>query len=199
MIALLLLNLALGIPQTAESLDCHVRLVDGQGPALAGVEVRLIVDGSDDPTDPNSGIRATTDEQRRVHRSVDHGVFPAMLRLSRGFAGTPTHRARVGVELELLGRKALYWVTLDLLDSNEAVSRVFDVRFADASGQFTVPIVSYPETHDFALPDDPSGVRLSQIGIDVDLFDLELAEDSVNRRVWRAEIEIIKHLIEWRE
>lgn len=189
-IALLLMAVANGSPARADVLDIHGQLVRSDGSPLANHPLRLVVGTEPDPRGPQAGQRLTTDAEGRFRRRLETKVPRRLKTLDIWFIPHRTDLIEVGVELELLGRPALYWIELDHM--REGVLGGMDVFLKDGSGRFRQRLKFHSQRHSWSFPDDPNGMLLTGIGANLRAHDARVTTAADGRRHWTVELKIEK-------
>ena len=83
------------------------------------------------------------------------------------------HRSRfveVGIELELVGRRALYWIELDML--KEGALAVISAYVQAPDGRFSRRLAFHDATRSWSFPDQPDGMLMSDIGANIRRHDM---------------------------
>lgn len=132
------------------------------GAPLAGLELRLVVGSEPSPRSAEAGRRLRTDPSGRIVQRIEAPVKTRRVTLDNIFAWHRSHFVEVGIELELVGRKALYWIELDMLREGAMAGMTAYVQ--DADGRFTRPLKFHGATHSWSFPDQPDGMLMSDIG-----------------------------------
>lgn len=162
----LLALFALAAPAAgAEPVSLVLKLVDEAGRPLARHATRIAIGSDAGISVPGAGKRQSSDGQGVVRIQAE--ASPARRTISSTSALTrhPAEHLVVGVELELLGRRALYKVRLDQLGGGTVGQMV--AYLPGPSGRFEVPLTFHADTHGWSLPGDPAGMRLSGIGAEL--------------------------------
>jgi hypothetical protein len=188
--ALLLMAAANGSPARADLLDIRGQLVRPDGSPLAQHPLRLVVGTETEPRAPQAGLRLVTDAQGRFRRQLETKVPRRFKTLDIGFIPHRTDLIEIGVELELLGRPALYWIELDHL--RDGVLGGMGVFLKDGSGRFRERPKFHSQTHSWSFPDDPNGMQLSDIGANLRAHDARLTTAADGKRHWVVELKIEK-------
>jgi len=155
----------------AETVALTLTLVDEAGKPLARHATRIAIGSDAEGSAPGAGKRLSSDGKGIVRASFE--ASPERRTISSTSASTrhPAEHLVVGVELELLGRRALYKVRLDQLHAGTVGQMV--AYLAGANGRFDVPLTFHAQTHSWSLPDDPAGMRLSGIGAELKAHAME--------------------------
>lgn len=158
-----------GPPAAADPIEISARFVRPNGSPFAGLDVRIVVGSERASRSPNAGKRMRTNGSGRVTYAVDAPVRLRSITLDNVFVRHPSHLIEVGVEMELVGRKALYWIELDLVRAaGPGVTMTAYVQAGD--GGFTRPL-SF-RNHSWSFPDQPGGMLMTSIGADIRRHDM---------------------------
>jgi len=139
----------------AEPIQVKARFVGEDGSALAGMTVRMVIGSEKDSRAPNAGKTFTTDGNGRVTYTADAPIKERKIQVGSAFFRSASQLIEVGVEMELLGRRALYWVELDLVKAGPLMGQATYV--AGSSGRFDRMLKFSDKTHSWSFPDDPKG------------------------------------------
>ncbi len=157
----------------AEPIDVRLRIVEQSGRPIAGMDVRVVVGSEKGSRGPQAGKRMRTDGNGRVTYHVDAPIIKRKVTLDNAFARHASKLIEVGVEMELLGRKALYWVELDLVRAG--VRGGIGVFLQRGGGNFKLA-PKYDRTgHSWSFPDQPNGMMMSGIGASLRSHDMKHA------------------------
>jgi hypothetical protein len=96
----------------------------------------------------------------------------------------------VGVELDLVGRRTLYWITLTDHGSRGASIGV-EAFVQRRDGMFDAAL-KRGEPASWRFPDQPDGLLMTDIGVKPRSWDLEATPLADGKRRWRATIELTK-------
>ena len=154
-----------GQQASADPIAVSARFVHEDGKPIAGLDVRLVIGSEPGSRDPGSGKRLVTSSDGRVTYSVNAPVRSRSITLDNVFVRHPARTIEVGVEMELLGRRALYWVTIDLVRAGPLGGMT--AYLPGKNGRFDRQMVFHADRHSFSLPDDPGGMLMSSIGADL--------------------------------
>lgn len=148
----------------ADPVRVEVRLMkeDAGGAPLAGLPVRIAVGSGEALRRAGAGRTHTADAGGRIAFDTDAVVTKRRITLDSIFFRHDAWFVEVGLELELVGRRALYVVALDMVRAGTV--GVMTASLAGASGDFDSPLVFHPDTHSWSFPGDPGGWRLTDIG-----------------------------------
>ncbi len=119
---------------SAEPIQVKARFVHEDGSALSGMTVRMVIGSEKGSRAPNAGKILTTDGDGRVNYTVDAPIKERKIQTSSAFLRSASQLIEVGFELELLGRRALYWVELDLVKAGPLMGQAAYVP--GSSGRF---------------------------------------------------------------
>jgi hypothetical protein len=172
----------------SETIDVTTRLVRPDGRPIAGLPVRLVVGSEKNPRSPSAGARLVTDANGRVRRTIQVPVTGRLVTLDNAF--TP-HRSRylaAGIELDLAGRAALYWIELDQV--RQGTGGAMQAYVAGKNGRFDRPLTFHAKEHVLSFPDQPGGMRMTGIGADLGSHAMD-GSPSTDR--WVVDLEITKH------
>ncbi|MBX3578315.1 MAG: hypothetical protein KF723_14000 [Rhizobiaceae bacterium] len=170
-----------------EPIDIEVRIVDESGAPRANLPVRLVVGSEANARAPGAGATLTTDADGRIRRQLEAAVAPRKVSLDNPFVKHDSRYLAVALELDIVGRPALYWTDLDYFRSGTLGQMVAYMPGSD--GVFDEMLVFHPEQHAWTFPGEPDGFRLSSIGADLKLFSMDRTEDE---KGWIVRLEIEK-------
>ncbi|WP_332685478.1 hypothetical protein [Bosea sp. (in: a-proteobacteria)] len=149
----------------AEPVSLTLKLVDEAGKPLARHAVRVAIGSDAEVSAPGAGKRLSSDARGVVRASFEASPERRSISSTSAFTRHAAEHLVVGVELELLGRRALYKVRLDQLRAGTVGQMV--AYLAGTNGRFDVPLTFHAQTHSWSLPDDPAAMRLSGIGAEL--------------------------------
>lgn len=175
-----------------EQVRLEAQIVDAQGAPLPRLPVRIVVGGSPQARAPSAGQVLTTDDEGRIRLEVAAPVKTRRITLDNMFARHKTQFLEIGVQLELRGRPALYWVELDYM--REGTAGVMNAFVAGSDGRFDEQLKFHPEMHSWSIPDDAEGLLMSGIGADLKFHEMEGAPGEG----WTVRLTIEKHKFEMR-
>jgi hypothetical protein len=155
----------------AEPVNLTLKLVDEAGKPLAGHAVRVAVGSEADVSAPGAGQRLASDVAGVVRMQADATVDRRSVSSTSVFTRHPAEHLVVGVELDLIGRRALYRVRLD--QTKAGTVGQMNAFLAGAGGRFDLPLAFHADTHSWSLPDDPAGLRLTGIGAELKAQNME--------------------------
>ncbi|MDI1311018.1 hypothetical protein [Prosthecobacter sp.] len=157
----------MGSPQqaAAEPIQVKARFVREDGSALAGMAVRMVIGSEKDSRAPQAGRTLTTDGNGGVTYTVNAPIKERKIQTGSAFFRSASQLVEVGIEMELLGRRALYWVELDLVKAGPMMGQATYV--AGSKGDFDRMLKFNDKTHSWSFPDDPKGMQLTGTGANV--------------------------------
>jgi hypothetical protein len=175
----------------ADVIDIEGRLVRQDGSPIAGESFRVVVGSEKDSRGPSAGAVVKTDAEGRFKRTLDAPVERKWITVYSPFVPQRPFHIAVAVEMDLLGRRVLYWVKLDYLKSGVLSQMVAYV--GDRNGRFDrlLTFKSSPPTYTF--PDEPDGVQLSGIGAELKSWEMESVDLPDGKKRWTVRVEIEKH------
>lgn len=175
----------------ADRLHLTGRLVDRQGMPLARESFRLVLGSDSDARAAGAGRRLVTDAQGRFEVDADVTLTPRRIKTGL-LTWVNTQLLEIGMEFDLIGQPALYWVELDYTRAGPA--RGIAAFVADAGGRFAVPLTFHDREFSWSIPGDPRGLRLTDIGADLRVEDYNDGEGGV----WRLDVTVIRARFEMR-
>ena len=144
-------------PAVAEPIVVQVRLVREDGSPIAAADVRVVVGSEPDARSPAAGKVLKTDSGGRIRYAVEAPIKKRSIKLDSVFARHPSQLVEVGLELELVGRRVLYWVELDLV---KAVPLAGMQTFVPGkSGAYDLPLKFHSTSHSSSFPDLPTSMN----------------------------------------
>ena len=158
------------IAAAADTIEIDARLVRPNGEPLAGLDVRMVVGSEPGSRSPGAGSRLRADASGRVAYRVDAPVETRRVTLDNIFARHRSRFVEVGIELELVGRRALYWIELDMLKEGALAGISAYVQAPD--GRFTRRLAFHDATRNWSFPDQPDGMLMSDIGANIRRHDM---------------------------
>lgn len=164
-------------PVTAEPILVNARFVREDGSPLVGMPVRVVIGSEKAARATGAGKSLTTDAQGRVRYQVEAPIKLRRIKLDSIFARHDSRLVEVGIELELLGRRALYWIEIDLVKAGPLAG--MHVFLPGRSGQFDLPLTFDEKNHIWSLPDQPDGMRLTGMGARLVEHDLQISPAGV--------------------
>jgi hypothetical protein len=150
---------------SADTIDISLRVVSQDGAPRAGLPVRVVVGTEPEARSPDAGARLVTDADGYVRRSLEAPVEQHLVRHGLYILRRPAHQIAVGVELSLLDRPALYWVSLDAV--KEGLATHMTVFMPGRDGSFDAALVFHGREHAWSFPDAADGMRLTSIGAEL--------------------------------
>jgi len=165
---------------------------DAQGKPMAGETFRLVLGSDPGSRQPGSGHRLTTDAQGRFTLRTPVALSSRRIRLDSLFARHESRLLELGLEFDLLGQPALYWVEVDF--TRHGALRGISAYLAGREGRFDMPLTFHPREHAWSIPGDPLNLRLSDIGADVLVTEANNGEAGL----WRIDIAVTRQRFEMR-
>lgn len=156
---------------SADPIQVKARFVGEDGSALAGMPVRVVIGSEPDSRSPTAGKNLTTDGNGRILYTVDALIKERKIRLDSIFARHASQLIEVGIEMELLGRRALYWIEIDLVKAGPLAGMAAYVP--GASGRFDQMLKYHEKKHSWSFPEQPNGMLLTGIGVELRKHDLK--------------------------
>ncbi|MDP1588095.1 MAG: hypothetical protein Q8M07_10145 [Prosthecobacter sp.] len=164
-------------PAMAEPIQVNAQFVREDGGPLAGMPVRVVIGSEKAARAPGAGKSMTTDAQGRVRYQVEAPIKQRRIKLDSIFARHDSRLVEVGIELELLGRRALYWIEIDLVKAGPLAG--IYVFLPGRGGQFDLPLTFHEKNHSWSLPDQPGGMLLTGTGARLLEHDLQISPSGV--------------------
>ncbi|SFC64765.1 hypothetical protein SAMN05428997_109109 [Bosea sp. CRIB-10] len=155
----------------AEQVNLTLKLVDETGKPLAGQAIRVAIGSEADASAPSAGQRLSTDMGGVVRMNAEATIDRRSVSSTSVFTRHPAEHVVIGVELDLIGRRALYRVRLD--QTKAGTIGQINAFLAGAGGRFDQPLAFHADTHSWSLPDDPAGLRLTGIGAELKAHNME--------------------------
>lgn len=149
----------------ADPIALDARFVRPDGSPIAGMEVRMVIGSEPGSRSAGSGKRLRTGADGRVAYKVDAAVRKRRVALDNIFVRHPARTIEVGIEMDLVGRRALYWIELDLVRDGTVGGMTAFVQ--GAGGSFDRQLKFHSQTHSFSFPDEPDGMLMSSIGAEL--------------------------------
>lgn len=172
---------------SADPIDIEVRIVKEDGSPHIRLPVRLVVGSEPNSRAPNAGETLTTGADGKIVRKVDAPVVERRITLDIPFVKHSAMYVAVAVELDLVGRRALYWTDLDYLKNGALGQMVAYVAGPD--GVFDDMLTFHPDQHAWTFPDQPDGMLMTSYGADLKVFSMEKTADGAG---WIVKLEIMK-------
>jgi hypothetical protein len=168
-----LLTCLLGALQqaSADPVQVKAQFVQEDGRALAGMTVRMVIGSEKDSRAPNAGKTLITDGNGRVNYTIDAPIKERKIQTGSTFSRSASQLIEIGIEMELLGRRALYWIELDLIKAGPLMGQ--SAYVAGSSGRFDRMLKFHDKTHSWSFPDDPKGMQLTGTGATVLQHDMK--------------------------
>lgn len=176
---LALFALAAPAAARAEPITLTLKLVDEAGKPLARQAVRIAIGPDAAVSAPDAGQRLSSDAKGIVRLKTEAAVERRTITSTSIRDRHPAEHLVVAVELELLGRRALYKVRLDQLRAGTVGQMV--AYLPGRGGRFDTPLTFHPGTHHWTLPDDPAGMRLTGIGAELKAHEMEGSPETGRR------------------
>lgn len=155
----------------AEPVNLTLKLVDEAGKPLAGQALRIAIGSAADASAPGAGQRLSTDAGGVARMTAEATIERRSVSSTSVFTRHPAEHLVVGVELDLIGRRALYRIRLDQTKAG-TVGQI-NAFLAGAGGRFDQPLTFHADTQSWSLPDDPAGLRLTGIGAELKAHSME--------------------------
>lgn len=173
----------------ADTIELSVRILDEKGAPHAAMPVRVVVGTEPHSRRADAGAQLTTDAGGRVSRTLEAAVER---RWASGDYLIPRRLDTlfVGIELDLVGRRTLYWVTLTDYGRRGALIGV-EAFVQGRDGAFDAALKRVPPAS-WQFPDQPDGLLMSEIGAKARSWNLESDTLPDGKRRWRATIELTK-------
>lgn len=175
---------------SAEPIQVKARFVHEDGSPLSGMTVRMVIGSEKDSRSPNAGKSLITDGNGRVSYTVDAPIKERKIQTGSSFFRSKSQLIEVGIEMELLGRQALYWIELDLVKAGPLMGQ--SVYVSGSSGRFDRMLKFNDKTHSWSFPDDPKGMQLTGTGANVLQHDMKK-----NAATGRWEIDLTVEKQKW--
>jgi hypothetical protein len=172
----------------ADPVRVEARFVTDEQPAvpLASRAIRIAVGSGPGLRKADAGATYTTDADGRVAFSVDAPVVKRRITIDNPIVFHDAWFVEVGIELDIVGRSALYIVQLDMV--RDGALGVMTVNMAGKSGDFDAPLVFHADTHSWSFPGEPDGWRLTSIGANLLSHDMTGSPESG----WTISLEVAK-------
>jgi len=176
----------------AEPVNLTLKLVDEAGKPLAGQALRVAIGSDAEASAPGAGQRLSTDASGIARMTAEATIDRRSIPSTSIYTRHPAEHLVIGVELDLIGRRALYRVRLDQTKAG-TVGQI-NAFLASAGGRFDQPLAFHADTQSWSLPDDPAGLRLTGIGAELEaqsmtgsaetgrIITLTIAKQSFKRR-----------------
>lgn len=155
----------------AEPVKLTLKLVDEAGKPIAGQALRVAIGSEAEASAPEAGQRLSTDASGVVRMTAEATIDRRSVSSTSAFTRHPAEHLVVGVELDLIGRRALYRVRLD--QTRAGTVGQINAFLAGSGGRFDLPLAFHADTQSWSLPDDPAGLRLTGIGAELKAHSME--------------------------
>ena len=155
----------------AEPVNLTLKLVDEAGKPLSGQALRIAVGSEAEASAPGAGQRLSTDANGVARMTAEATIDRRSVSSTSVFTRHPAEHLVVGVELDLIGRRALYRVRLDQTKAG-TVGQI-NAFLVGAGGRFDQPLTFHADTQSWSLPDEPAGLRLTGIGAELKAHSME--------------------------
>lgn len=162
-------------PVSAEPIQVKVRVVDEAGKPIPSLDLRLVIGSEKNSRSPDAGKKLRTGADGSVLRKVDAPIKERKIQLDSAFARHNSKLIEIGVEVEFLGRRALYWIEIDQVKAGPLAG--MNVFLQKADGPFDQPLKFHPKTHSWSHPDPKSGMMLTSIGVKLLEHDMKQSPD----------------------
>ncbi|CAD5288160.1 conserved exported hypothetical protein [Bosea sp. 62] len=149
----------------AEPVALTLKLVDEAGKPLAGRDVRVAIGSDAEISAPGTGQQLSTDAGGVIRMQGEATIDRRSVSSTSIYTRHPAEHLVIGVELDLIGRRALYRVRLDQTKAG-TVGQI-NAFLAGAGGRFDQPLAFHADTQSWSLPDEPAGLRLTGIGAEL--------------------------------
>ncbi|MCV9940245.1 hypothetical protein OIU35_28135 [Boseaceae bacterium BT-24-1] len=163
----------------AEPVNLTLKLVDEAGKPIAGQALRLVLGSEAEASAPGAGQNLSTDLNGVVRLTAEATIDRRSVSSTSAFTRHPAEHLVIGVELDLIGRRALYRVRLDQTKAG-TVGQI-NAFLPGAGGRFDLPLAFHADTQSWSLPDDPAGLRLTGIGVELKAHSMEGSAETGRR------------------
>jgi hypothetical protein len=165
LLAAALLSGAAAVPAMADIVDLRLKFVSETGEPLPALPVRVVAGPERFIRLAEAGERGETDGDGAFNRSLDVAIEQRKITLDNWFVRHRSNLLRIAVEMELVGRQALYVIELDQV--RDGTVGAISAWIAGADGDFDTQLTFHPDTRSWSMPDDPAGMLMSSIGADL--------------------------------
>lgn len=173
--------------QASEMVDIRLRMVRSDGSPIVGLPVRVVLGSEKDARSPGTGERLVTDADGRIHRRVASQVGKRTVTLDNPFTPHRMDSIDVGVELQLLGRPALYWIELG--SNRSGTLGGMAAYLPGRSGRFDQQIKRHPKFHYlWALPGDRNAPPLQGIGVELQHHSVDMTAAADGAQQWNVDL-----------
>lgn len=152
-------------PASADKVELRLKFVDPDGAPLSALPVRLVAGPEEAVFAPGTGESSESDANGDFNRVLEVPIEQRKITLDNWFVRHPSNLLRVGIEMELVGRQALYVIELDQV--RDGTVGVINAWIATGDGRFDTPLTFHSDTHSWSFPDDAAGMLMSSIGADL--------------------------------
>lgn len=152
-----------GTPLPADPIEITAQFLRPDGSPMAGQDIRIVVGTEPHARASDAGRILTTDDEGYAVYSVVAPITARSITLDTFFVRHPAHLIEVGIELDLLGRRALYWIELDLVKGAGPVAGM-TAYVQDDEDNFSRALAFDSARHSWRFPDQKGGMLLSGIG-----------------------------------
>lgn len=163
----------------AEPVNLTLKLVDEAGKPIAGQALRVVLGSEAEASAPGAGQNLSTDLNGVVRLTAEATIDRRSVSSTSAFTRHPAEHLVIGVELDLIGRRALYRVRLDQTKAG-TVGQI-NAFLPGAGGRFDLPLAFHADTQSWSLPDDPAGLRLTGIGVELKAHSMEGSAETGRR------------------
>ncbi|WID94756.1 hypothetical protein QO058_18240 [Bosea vestrisii] len=163
----------------AEPVNLTLKLVDEAGKPITGQALRVVLGSEAEASAPGAGQNLSTDMSGVVRLTAEATIDRRSVSSTSAFARHPAEHLVIGVELDLIGRRALYRVRLDQTKAG-TVGQI-NAFLPGAGGRFDQPLTFHADTQSWSLPDDPAGLRLTGIGAELKAHSMEGSTETGRR------------------
>lgn len=152
-------------PAFADTVELKIRFVAPDGAPLTALPVRVATGAEDAIRLADAGERAETDGNGDFNRRLEVLLEQRRIALDNWFVRHPSNLLRLAIEMELVGRQALYLIELDQV--RDGTVGAMTAWIAGKDGRFVTPLTFHRDTHSWSFPDDPAGMLMSGIGAEL--------------------------------
>jgi hypothetical protein len=178
--------------EAAERVRLEARLVAADGAPLAQLPVRIVMGGGSGAREPTAGRKVTTDGDGRVTLEAETPMKTRRISLDNIFVRYPAQFLEIGIELDLRGRPALYWIELD--NTREGTAALMKAFVTGPKGRFDRALKFHPDLYSWSIPDDPQGLMMTGVGAELKHHEMEGAPGEG----WTVRLTLQKHEFEVR-
>lgn len=163
----------------AEPVNLTLKLVDEAGKPIAGQALRIVLGSEAEASVPGAGQNLSTDQSGVARLTAEATIDRRSVSSTSAFTRHPAEHLVIGVELDLVGRRALYRVRLD--QTRAGTVGQINAFLPGAGGRFDLPLAFHANTQSWSLPDDPAGLRLTGIGVELKAHSMEGSAETGRR------------------